>query len=243
MSRWPNSKPPAKYFIILIVGAFCLPISPLLSIAVIFLLSQIDNLPSINQIYLAMTAKRRHRQLEQKYREEAAQKTETVFYCRSCGAVYTSEFLDEYSIPDQPNTNKTNVSVQNPCYYCGNELSVANYPQGYYEQQANKDDLNILGEALFVKPLRYKRYVLLENTVIPQPELFEKSTRFQQKQVFIHFGRYLNIYRRINTYSGSNLYRMVINDYDSMEEVCRKYDQYGSILLKEYDIIYENPVA
>lgn len=243
MSRWPNPKPPAKYFIILIAGAFFLPISPLLSIAVIFLLSHIDSLPSIEQIYLALTRKKRIQKREQKLREEAAQKAETVFFCRSCGAVYTAEFLKEFSLPEYPHTNKSNVSVQNPCYYCGNEISVSAHPQGYYEQQANEDDLNILGEAFFSKPLRYRNYVLQENQINPQPELLENTMNFQNKQIFIHFGKYLNIYRRINAYPGSNLYRMVVNEYDSIEETCRKYDQYGSKLLKEYDIIYENPVA
>lgn len=226
--------------LIIIVGVVLLPFSPFLALAGMGLTAWLLSRPAQPKTISKRKRNKIIKESEQEHREKLASSTETVFFCQSCGAVYTVEFLNEFSIPDQPNTNKQDVSIQNPCYYCGGEISIAAHPQSHYEQQANADNVNVLGEHLFPKPLRFRSYVLQENAVNPNPILLREYLDYLEKQVFIHYVMHIQLVRRINPYADVGFEQLVpMMSYTmDLNEMCRKYDLIGKEKAADLDLLY-----
>lgn len=228
------------YIIIIIVGVVLLPFSPFLALAGMLLTAWLLSRPYQPK---AISKRKRNRIIsdaEQEQRKNLASSTETVYFCPSCGAAYTGGFLSEFSIPDHPQKIERDDSIHNPCFYCGNEISVAVHPQGYYEQQANSDDVNVLGEHQFPKPLRFRRYVLKENAVIPDEALSQEYLRYLKKQVFLHYVIHIQLVRRVNPYAdiGFDQLSSVMSYTMDLQDMSRKYDLVGVGKVDQYDLFY-----
>ena len=228
--------------LIIIVGVVLLPFSPFLALAGMGLTAWILSRPAHPKTISKRKRNKIIKESEQEHRDKLASSTETVFYCRSCGAVYTTEFLREFAIPDQPNANKQNVNIQSPCYYCGSEISIAAHPQSYYEQQANTDDINVLGSHLFPKPLRFRSYVLRENAINPDPILLREYLDYLEKQVFIHYVIHIQFIRRINPHADVEFDKLacIMSSTMDLNDMCRKYDLIGKAKAADFDLFYPN---
>lgn len=226
--------------LIIIIGVVLLPFSPFLALAGMSLTAWILSRPAHPKTISKRKRNKIIKESEQEHRDKLASSTETVFFCRSCGAVYTAEFLSEFAIPDQPDANKRNVNIQNPCYYCGCEISIAPHPQSYYEQQANADNVNVLGKHLFPKPLRFRPYVLRENAVNPNPILLREYMNYLEKQIFIHYVIHIQLIRRINPYADVGFEKLVSMMSYTMDlnEMCQKYDLIGKAKATDFDLLY-----
>lgn len=228
------------YILIIIVGLVLLPFSPFIALAGMCLTAWLLSRPAHPKTISKRKRNKIIKESEQEHRKKLTSSTETVFFCRSCGAVYTAEFLSEFSIPDQPNANKRNVSIQNPCYYCGDEISIAAHPQSYYEQQANTDDVKVLGSHLFPKPLRFRPYVLRENAVNPDHILLQEYLDYLKKQVFIHYVIHIQLIRRINPHAdvGFEQLACMMSYTMDLNDMCRKYDLIGKAKSADFDLFY-----
>lgn len=240
MTRPPE--PTWKYFLILVIGALIMPFSGILALVAIFIAAKIADMPPISFQIKQKQKEATKEDLENILRNCYVEKKDKVFYCRSCGAVYTTRFLQDFEIPDKPTPNISISDSHYKCFYCGHIVQTAKNVRGYYESLANEDKIKIFGSAYFEKPLRYKRYVLIENEVNPDRELHLEYITYLKKQIFIHFVKYIHKGKM----SGSKFTRLfdiepikiLMHPNDNLEVMCHKYDNWGEGKEIFYDVLY-----
>lgn len=248
-------------FLILFIGIFLLPLSPILSFISMAFTAWILSRPAC-QIPVGIS-RRKVENLDEKRengnRNELASSKNYVFFCRTCGAVYTSEFLSKFEIPKQlycrftPSgfPKGTVQKCDKECFYCGHQVEIAEQKQGYFERQANADNIKTVGSINFNKPLRFRAYVLKQYGIRPSNEELEKAYRqCVVKQIFLHFVVWAELSKRMNPLNPQiskqcEDIRTLMSITGDLNDISKKYDLIGGGKEKSYDIFYPdlNPSA
>lgn len=248
-------------FLILFIGIFLLPFSPILSFVAMAFIALILSRPAC-QIPIVISrgkAEKLNAKRESGNRKELAYSTSPVFFCRTCGAVYTSEFLSEFEIPQQSSCHFTSSRLpkgtvqecDKECFYCGHQVEIAEEKQGYFERQANADDIKTVGSINFIKPLRFRAYVMKQYGIRPSNEELEKAYRqCVVKQIFLHFVVWAELSKRMNPLNPQiskqcEDIRTLMSITGDLNDISKKYDLIGEGKEKSYDIFYPdlNPSA
>lgn len=200
-----KSPPPKEWVIVLLVGVCLLPFSPIIALIGMFGAAWLLSQPSIFNGFSFKT----HKRIEKEEREELSANMDEVFICPTCGAVYTKEFVSLFhnepkcinylhyeTKPHFPRGSVENCETK--CFYCDNPVFKAHETQGFYERQANNDDLNVLGRNDFRKPLRFVRYVLRDHPILPDGELNAQYEFCVKLQVLVLYSLWIEILNRNN---------------------------------------------
>lgn len=251
--------PPSKgWVVVLLVGVCLLPFSPIIALIGMFVVAWLLSQPSIFNRVSFKTQK----QFEKEEREKLSASENQILICPTCGAVYTKEFVTFFKnepkcvnyLHYETKQNFPRGSVENcetNCFYCDSPVFKAHEMQGFYESQANTDDLNVLGRNDYRKPLRFVRYVLQDHPITPNKEMNVQYEYCVRHQIMVLYAEWVNVLHnhdpnyiiltkeneKLRTYHryAYNLRHMIkntsrewfINDYDA-----GKYD--------DFDIWYKN---
>lgn len=242
--RYHRYPPPSKEWIfIMLIGLVLLPVSPILSLVAMFFVAWLWSRPYKPKGISRKEMEKRLTKLESEARSELASTTETVFLCRSCGAVYTEGFLRKHPMPKTQDFPLGSIDESSHiCFYCCNPIEALNEKQGYFEQQANTDNIKVIGSADFRKPLRFRQYVLTAYPVAPNKDLAYKYSECVTKQIFLHYVLWVQSIRQADPFAQvdiENLYPVMSYSKD-LSDMSHKYDLVGREKVKKYDIMYRD---